>query len=104
MPFGMHKGAALGEIPTEYLQWLTGRADLREPLRSAAFKELRKRYQAAEFPQRACPDSQLAEELVGAGRRVLAKRLHPDTGGTARDFVRLGEVSEWLERVIGSAS
>jgi hypothetical protein len=104
MPFGKHRGLALAAIPTDYLQWLAGLDDLREPLKGAVIAELLARRQAVQLPLLPCPDPALAERLVATGRRVLARKLHPDVGGTHHDFVRLGEVSEWLASLIGSAS
>jgi hypothetical protein len=104
MPFGKYRGVPLRTIPTEYLHWLAGLDDLREPLKGAVIAELLARRQAVHLPLLPCPDPALAEQLVGAGRRVLAKRLHPDTGGSHDAFVRLTEVGAWLETVIGVAS
>jgi hypothetical protein len=40
MPFGKYKGEAFAEIPTDYLEWLVKRDNLREPLRTTVTKEL----------------------------------------------------------------
>ena len=41
MPFGKHKGAAIAEIPTDYLQWLATKADISDQrLLEAVQKEL----------------------------------------------------------------
>jgi hypothetical protein len=48
MPFGKHKGESFSEIPTDYLEWLAKRDNLREPLRSTVTKELEERDDRAE--------------------------------------------------------
>src|SRR5215831_21179179 len=104
MPFGRHRVVPLDELPVDYLQRLAWLDDLREPLRGAVFAELRERGGATQLPLLRCSDPALAQELVVAGRRSLARELHPDVGGRHEDFVRLGEVSEWFEDVIGASS
>lgn len=104
MPFGKFRGWTLDQIPDEYLGWVVANIDLREPLRSSVLKELHRREPPAELSRRPCPDPQLAEELIGAGRRVLAKQTHPDAGGTHEAFLRLETVKTWLQHVIGSGS
>lgn len=39
MPFGKFKGVELGDLPDDYLAWLTTLHDLRDPLRSAVATE-----------------------------------------------------------------
>lgn len=103
MPFGKHKGQPLAEVPTDYLRWLTGLDDLREPLYSAAHAELDRR-EDDDTPifttTRSCPAPDLAEELVGAGLRSLARRHHPDAGGTDDDMQQINAVTEWLRSLI----
>jgi hypothetical protein len=41
MPFGRYRGWSLDELPDDYLEWLDGLDDLREPLRSAVAREQR---------------------------------------------------------------
>lgn len=43
MPFGKHKGTPIRELPDGYLAWLSGLADLREPLAGCVREEMRKR-------------------------------------------------------------
>ena len=103
MPFGKYKGAALSALPLDYLRWLVSLDDLREPLKGTVIAELLARHHAVQLPLLPCPDPPLAVRVIGAGRRVLAKKLHPDTGGNHQDFLRPGAVTEWLETVVGSA-
>lgn len=104
MPFGKHKGQPLAEVPTTYLRWLAGLDDLREPLRSAVHAELDRReddYEPTFTTTRPCPAPGLAEELVGAGLRSLARRHHPDAGGSDDVMQRVNAAAEWLRSVIG---
>jgi hypothetical protein len=41
MPFGGHNGQLLENIPLNYPSWLDTKVDLREPLRSAADREVK---------------------------------------------------------------
>ena len=104
MPFGKFRGEALSTIPTDYLRWLVSLDDLREQLRSAVIGELEIRRRLVHSLVPVCPDPGRAARVVAAGRRVIAKKNHPDTGGSHHDFFRLTETVEWLEDAIGSAS
>ncbi len=109
MPFGRHRGLDLVDVPSDYLHWLTT-LDLRPRLRDAVVEEVERRrgeggrrrdpVEAPGVPR--CPSRSLALEVVAAGRRVVSKRCHPDSGGSHHDFLRLTETVEWLEDVIGS--
>ena len=45
----------------------------------------------------------LVERIVSEGYRQLAKRAHPDAGGTAEDMKALGQAREWLKDRIAKA-
>lgn len=47
----------------------------------------------AEMPQR-----DLMDEIISAGRKVLALKLHPDRGGSTEDMQRLNAATEWMQR------
>lgn len=46
MPFGAYKKQRLVDLPQSYLEWLLSLPDLREPLRSALWKEGERRIRA----------------------------------------------------------
>lgn len=48
MPFGVHKGKRLDEIPADYLLWLGCLNDLRQPLLGYVLKEMGRRIVALE--------------------------------------------------------
>lgn len=45
MPFGKFKGLELADLPDEYLDWLMGLVDLRDPLRMGVEQEAQRREQ-----------------------------------------------------------
>src|SRR5262245_38348988 len=47
-------------------------------------------------------DRQLAEQLIDVGYKILARRLHPDHGGSHEDMVRLVAVRNHFLRVAGT--
>jgi hypothetical protein len=102
MLFGKHKGA--GEIPTMPLVWLAGRADLGKLLGAAVLEGLRPSETTSVLRLLSCLGQRLIDQFAGAGRRLLANKLHTDAGGTHHDFVRLSEVTHWLTYLIGSSS
>lgn len=40
MPFGLHKGTPVSDVPTEYLRYITNKMELKEPLRTAVELQL----------------------------------------------------------------
>jgi hypothetical protein len=90
MPFGMHKGRSLAEIPTDYLRWLLRECHNLTPwLRSAVeaqleFREYRGRRRASPSPDE--PDEVPAHlpAVVQRWFREMALRFHPDGAGATR--------------------
>jgi hypothetical protein len=104
MPFGKHKGEPLAALPDGYLDWLVT-IDLRPRLRAAVWNEIRRREDAAAGRAQGsssltCPEPRVARELVGAGLRSLARRYHPDAGGSHEDMIRVTACADWLRGVI----
>ncbi len=99
MPFGKYRGELLEDLPTDYLEWL-GSLQLREPLRSHVEAEHARRY--AESTTVAFPHVGLANQIITAGYRALALRLHPDAGGDHDSMVALSRAREWLSERAGT--
>jgi hypothetical protein len=47
-------------------------------------------------PQRPHIPPEKAREIVDAGFKVLAAKLHPDAGGSVEEMQKLGEAIAWL--------
>lgn len=98
MPFGKYRGVLIADLPDDYIAWLHGLDDLREPLRSAIREEWVTRFEAPP-PTRNDLSSELrgmVAEIISAGYRTLAKVHHPDTGGETRAMQLLGDAAAWL--------
>lgn len=115
MPFGRYKGLDVAVLPTDYLTWLIGLADLREPLRSAVLAEARKRQEqqqewrgqqqpANEEKTLPLPVRTMAERLVGAGYRALAQQCHPDHSGDHEAMVTVNLAAETLRHWLREAA
>ena len=82
MPFGKFSGLPLADVPTNYLSWLLS-IDLREPLKSAAWSEYRRRADAQEAPA-----AVLDMDRVKRIYRTLAMECHPDRQGGNVDIMK----------------
>lgn len=103
LPWGKHKGQAIGEVPAGYLAWLLEESRIGEPYRSAIKAELAWRLDLQPTPPsvRALspPPDEIAlavEELIESGYRHLVHRHHPDTGGTHQKMVAVNGALHWL--------
>jgi hypothetical protein len=101
MRFGKFAGVPVTDLPTHYLNWLQALPNLREPLRSCVrFEWQRRLYQEPQEPVRVDRDAirvapehrELFGELVTAGYRATAQRLHPDHGGSTEGMRELNEL------------
>lgn len=96
MPFGKYRGALLTELPDDYLAWLAGLDDLREPLRSAIASEAAARGLAEPAMIGVGDVRAAAGALVSAGYRVLTREHHPDAGGDTRTMQHVNAAAAWL--------
>jgi Putative quorum-sensing-regulated virulence factor len=84
MPFGKYRNVDTSDLPEHYLLWLLDWPPLRDPLRSAVEAELRRREGLrARAPVKI--DVALVDQIVRAGVRSLALRIHPDREGGDND-------------------
>jgi hypothetical protein len=88
MPFGKFKGWPLPTVPDDYLSWLQT-LDLREPLRSMVAEEVVRRSGAG-------PDPRIVEDIIAAGQRSIARRVHPDIGGSHEAMLAVRTAADWL--------
>jgi hypothetical protein len=105
MPFGRYRGWGVAELPDDYLSWLLTLPDLREPLAAAIRREAERRG-VTEFH---APDPEpvpvaVAEEVIGAGVRSLARKYHPDVGGSHAQMVAVNEAAASLRRLLRGLS
>lgn len=94
MPFGKYRGWAIADLPGDYLAWLDT-IELRDPLRAAVASE-RDRRTGPRPRVPSCPSPTIAQELIGAGLRSLARRYHPDAGGTHEGMIAATAAADWL--------
>jgi hypothetical protein len=99
--FGKHSGKEVHELPDDYLNWLVGYErqyiDQSRRLLDDAEKEIVARESAA------LADLSVAEKIIKAGYLELAKRCHPDTGGSHEEMVELNATVEKLRRSLEPA-
>lgn len=91
LSFGKHAGKDLQDVPEEYLQWLI-------QMRQKDLKE----YQD-ELDRRALVEAgslSMVEQIIREGFRSLSKKLHPDQGGSAAQFLELKSGEEQLKMVL----
>jgi hypothetical protein len=102
MPFGKFKGTPLESLPDDYLGWLTT-IELKEPLLSAVAEERERRAAATpRHPPHLDAVREVAKEIVGVGYRELARRSHPDAGGSHQKMVVVNAARNLLqERLSG---
>jgi hypothetical protein len=80
LSFGKYKGMPLHQIPADYFGWLCSLELRDERIQLAIEEERQRRIFLEEHPGSVNP--RLVVEIVGAGLRTLAKKVHPDHGGS----------------------
>lgn len=87
MGFGKYANVPLADVPTDYLEWMIERNNLSN-----------QRFQN-ELERRAAVELQSlddTERIVRTGFRELAKKAHPDQGGSNEAFLALRSAYEAL--------
>jgi hypothetical protein len=105
MPFGRYKNLPLSDLPFEYQTWLSQLDDLREPWRRAVFAEIENRENNQGLSREGGlslwvdeDDIPIAKEIVDAGYRSVARKLHPDSGGSHQSMLKLNAVAGSLRK------
>lgn len=88
LEFGKYRGLELSDVPEEYLLWL---AESRERDAKLYRAEIERRTLALEA------NDDYVTRIIKTGYRELAKRLHPDVGGSADEFRELQTAFEKLK-------
>ena len=101
MPFGRYSGVEVGDLPSDYLEWLHALGTLRKPLHAAVDMECRARFGPTQRnPGVPSPEVRtMATEIVAVGYRKLAHVHHPDHDGDERAMQMLNAAAEWLRLV-----
>lgn len=86
--FGKYSQYDVKDVPEEYLRWVLNNQDLTKKI---VEQELARR-EALELAE-----SSWMERIIKAGFRELAKRHHPDVGGTDSEMRELNAAFEALK-------
>ena len=110
MPFGKHRGVELRDLPDDYVNWLIGLDDLREPFRTNIFIEHDRRTTqqhdsswsmgSGNRRQLVGEVQVMAQEIVSAGYRALSRRHHPDAGGSHEKMLLVNRAAKHLREVV----
>lgn len=103
MPWGRYRGHPVETLPAGYIVWALETATLTDDLAEALRGELLARFGAPPRSMRALPAPEIADaagELIHAGYRALARRAHPDTGGSHEAMLAVQAAREWLDTVL----
>lgn len=91
LTFGKHSGKDLKDVPEDYIQWLI---DAREKDLKEYRDELERRKLVEEGSM------SMVEQIAIAGYRALAHKLHPDKGGSTKDFQDLQAANEQIKMIL----
>jgi hypothetical protein len=93
--FGKFKGSRVEALPDDYLDWLAS-VDLKnERLRSAVEEERQRRLFLQQ--NREHINAKLVDEIVSAGVRSLARKYHPDGGGSNERMQMVNVAADWIK-------
>lgn len=111
MPWGKHKGEDLEDIEASYLLWVLENCEIRPQLEQDLKDELGSRFAPPRRPREPSGDGKgarlprehqaLAEEIIKAGYRAVAQRVHPDHGGSHDEMVRAQGAMDALKAFVG---
>lgn len=109
MPFGKYKGKVLENLPVGYLDWVLDwmnseesgwMSHRRAQLWDALDKEWERRKSGPNGNLRLPPSAKrLLPEFILVGYKAMARRYHPDVGGTKDQMIALTELKKALEKL-----
>lgn len=100
MPFGLHKGKLLEDIPLDYLKWISQNLALSPSLGPFVRRELERRGMIEGGSLRNEATRTMAFAIIQSGFRSLAKKLHPDVGGSDKEMRLLQTARLELEKIM----
>jgi hypothetical protein len=102
MPFGRYRGRELGELPTDYLLWLSG-IDLEPWLRHGVEAErLRRGHHHHQPRAETTPAPQLPiRPILTQWFAEMSRKFHPDSGGTTEAMAAINTGYERLRQLLG---
>jgi uncharacterized protein (DUF3820 family) len=89
--FGKHAGCYIEDVPLDYLEWMR---DKNAEMNGLIDAELRRRELLAQ------DQMPMVEKLIHEGYRALARKLHPDAGGSEEAFKALQAAYEQLRTAV----
>jgi len=98
VPFGKFRGWPLGELPDDYLGWLSGIA--RQPLRSHVVAEIERRERGG-LDALPAELRDAAAQIVSRGFRACARKVHPDLGGDTESMQEFNAARDALRTLLG---
>ncbi len=91
MSFGKYAGTALADVPEDYLNWLI---DTKKKEIDGYQDELDHRARAEEASM------SMVDRIAQEGFKAMAKKLHPDKGGSTSEFQNLTASFEHLKEIL----
>lgn len=124
MPFGKHKGEDIADVPDDYLEWVLENVDITSDALADAIEaklngtyvrpggQQRRRATSPPPPPPPPPSAGSAgahtggalvsmEQVIRAWHRMMAKKYHPDRGGTHEQMLIVNEGAELLQKLAG---
>jgi hypothetical protein len=104
--FGKYKGREINDVPSDYLLWLhrLSKSNVREIRRELVRRgwvdgdDEDKPPRSGDGHLPAGLNSPLFRDLLAAGYKSLANKLHPDHGGGVEDMRKLNDLRERLRK------
>ncbi len=90
LKFGKYRGMPIEEVPTEYLEWML---DTNQRMIATIEQELDRRKLSEEA------ELSWIEKVIRSGYRELAKKYHPDVGGSEDEMRQVVAAVEYLREI-----